>query len=109
MEDEPQRPDHLKPKYHYLRFEAAAALWRIDRQYKIVVPILIELFNQEEGSFSFYRTRATDLLGEIGPYAIEAVPELLKAAKKTATDEERYVGDAAIKALKKIDPKAKWN
>lgn len=92
-----------KEKNPYLQLEAARAIRLIDRQSKAAVPALIELLKKEYYGSRPYAPRAAEELGEMGLDAIDAVPELLKATK----GEDPYIREVALKALKKIDPKAK--
>ena len=93
-----------------VRYSAAEALWRIERDNSIV-PILIPLV--EEGNLS-----AIELLGEIGPGAKLALPALSKAAKELKDGSEVVVigtkpksrlNIAAEEALQKIEVKSRPN
>jgi HEAT repeat protein len=114
-----------------LRFPltAALALWRIDRAAgKQSVPMLVQVLRTPEHDqlatslerldhtpgifdgtlgelqkfleYMDVRTAAADALGAIGPDAREAVPALLEARK----DSRRTVRQAAVRALRRIDP-----
>jgi HEAT repeat protein len=109
LRDDPEVPQVLESMlassdYSSRRVEATQALWTFYRQ----LGPLIELLRQN----NYYRgselakvldeSEAARVLGEIGPDAREAVPELVKALKH----KHLRVRLAARTALKRIDPKA---
>jgi HEAT repeat protein len=67
----------LKDGNGNLRGVAAEALWRIARRAEPSVHVLTQLWNQ--GDTSGVRTHAAAILGEMGPSARAALPELKKA------------------------------
>jgi HEAT repeat protein len=86
------------------RMQAARALWKLSGRTDDVVPVLIAGLKDH---FTFYsnadvRQVAADTLGEMGPRAGRAVPDLLK----TLCDERENVRKAATNALKAVDRKA---
>lgn len=73
---------------------AAQALWRIDGQHKVVIPVLIDALKKKDG-----KRWAAYTLGEIGTLAKASVPFLIETLK----DENEYIRETAAQALKKID------
>lgn len=75
------------------RVHAALALWRINRDYRDSIPVLVEIL--QEGTCYLERRDAARVLGEIGPNAIEAIPAL----KRATNDPNLHVRKAAESAL----------
>lgn len=63
------------PDYHW-KLEAARNLWKLTHDANLIVPLLIGNIRHPEG---FYYWLPIEILGEIGPEAKDAVPELQKA------------------------------
>ena len=114
-----------------VRYSAAEALWKIDHQSRALIPLRIaELKHEREG----VRWDAASFLGECGPEAANALPDLaemlrndsrsrlrakaattlghigpqaktaIPALQEALRDESQNVRDAAAEALKKIEP-----
>jgi len=81
------------------RVPAARALWLVTGRTERAVDVLIEELAELNWTYDAVQT-----LGEIGPAAKKAVPALVALLK--LTDEEEDVREAAIDALKKIEPQA---
>src|SRR5262249_2058332 len=87
------------------RVGAAYALWKIDRQTKETLPVLIEALGDEAGADLTvgFRIKVAQALAEIGLKEKTAVvPALVEKLK----GENRRVCLAVGEALKKVDPKA---
>jgi HEAT repeat protein len=82
-----------------IRREAAIALWKITSKTEKTVPVLIYILNFSNESD---RELAADALGDIGPKAKKAIPDLTKAAQEADRGSLRT---AAKYALKKIQQK----
>jgi HEAT repeat protein len=67
---------HGQRKEDYIRWYAAQALWKIEKNPDHAVPLLIELARAKGGSQA--RMDAFRLLGEIGPAAKASVPALIE-------------------------------
>ncbi|MCP4712049.1 MAG: HEAT repeat domain-containing protein [Planctomycetes bacterium] len=93
----PQLQSLLNDQDFTIRFEAAWALFKIDPTLVSpqIIDILIEALNND-----FYRTVSFDLLGDIGPPAQKAVPQL----RRTLNDEYWYPRHEAALSLFLIDP-----
>lgn len=76
------------------------ALWRVDGQTKIAVPLLIQALTDH----AYLTQQSARTLGQIGPAAKDAVPALIKAARDKKN--KPLVQAEAAQALKKIDPEA---
>lgn len=81
-----------------VRMMAGFALGKIGAAHKDVVPTLIESLRGSE------KRQAVLILGQIGPDARAAVPELIKVYENSAMDPT--TSKRAAEALKKIDPEA---
>ena len=77
-----------------VRVTAAYALWNIDGQFDVALPVFLEALRSGDPY------PAVTFLGEIGPAAKAAAPELAKLLD----DNDAGVRTATAKALKKIDP-----
>jgi HEAT repeat protein len=91
----PQLTKLLQHQGPRVRLSAATALWKIE-QNPAVVPVLTSLIKEKDVALS-----ATDSLGEIGPQAKSAIPELSKALS------EEWEGpgyERVLNAIQKIDP-----
>jgi HEAT repeat protein len=105
----PQLEAVLKDECGLVRIETARALWRIDQHRAAVPALAAELKDKEPCN----RHRAAVMLGEIGPGAKAAVPDLVRALKDEGlanispapgVTERPAVREAAARALKKVDP-----
>jgi HEAT repeat protein len=76
----PQITAALKDPNKFVRTMAAVALWWIDRQTNVTVPILIEGL-EDKGMDLEDRKGCAWVLGEMGPKAKAAVPELIAALR----------------------------
>jgi len=79
------------------RLNAALGLWKIEKNGRLVVPVLTALLRE----YDFVASRAAEALGEIGPDARAAIPALRLAA---LAGRGMYLPSAAEKAIEKIDP-----
>jgi HEAT repeat protein len=94
-----------------MRDRVAYALWQIDHQVEVPLPILVGVLKQGEVKA---RAEAAQALGEIGPPAIAAVPALVQALQdyEFIPIEGAFCGypcsvsSFAEDALKRIDPEA---
>jgi HEAT repeat protein len=86
----------LKDKDARVRVHAVQALWRIDRQVPVVVPLLRDAVKDR---VALVRLTAVETLGELGPEA-KAGPLLLDALK----DKDPAVREAAVEALRRTGP-----
>lgn len=94
-----------------VRLRAAEALWRLDRQTKAVLPVMVaelKIWAKEpnallglttDGQGQSRQQVAAQVLGEIGPAAKEAVPLLQKMLRSSYETQK----EAAAKALKRIE------
>jgi HEAT repeat protein len=71
----PALEEQLPSTKGYNKLGIARALWSINRNSKLIVPVLIELLQDDFGPI---RVDAATLLGEIGPDAKDAAPVLQK-------------------------------
>jgi hypothetical protein len=86
---------------HAVRVEAAVALWKIDRKGPLVIPVLSKALTDDNELICWM---AADALGQIGPEAREAVPELQRALQR---DFRLSLIKTGVKlALERIDPQA---
>jgi HEAT repeat protein len=92
--------DPSKESHNEVRYQAAVALWKIDRQPAALIPYRIKSLSASED-----RTRwdAVSFLGEAGPEARAAVPALARILQDDPSNRVR--GKAAI-ALGRIGPLA---
>lgn len=81
-----------------MRAYAAGALWKINRHPRAIPTLLEELKNPSYDK----PYAAVVMIGEIGPPAKEAVPDLIK----TLSHRELFVRKEAARALKKVDPRS---
>jgi HEAT repeat protein len=84
-----------------VRVESAAAIWRIDRRGRRVVPVLTEALADPD---EIIRWLASDCLGDIGADAQEAVPALKQALQLPY--KTRLIRMGVAMALERIDPSA---
>jgi HEAT repeat protein len=91
----------------YARLATAKALWRLEGRPEPVVPVLIQLLKDQD---RYVRKEAADALGQMGPKASAAGPELRQAlAGKPVRQMEETELDMLISfadALGRVDPKA---
>jgi HEAT repeat protein len=105
----PELTKALQSEWADVRVNAALGLLRIEKNARAVVPVLgaalvAERYPNLYGSgteFSILTTSAARALGNLGPDAREAVPQLKKAA---LYHEDSDVRVEAAEAIKKIDP-----
>jgi hypothetical protein len=90
----------LNDEYFPARLAAGEALWRIDGQAKVAVPLLVEALDKHK----YLAQRSASVLGQIGPQAKEAIPALL--AIMHDRKHKPAVQAEAARALKKIDSTA---
>lgn len=81
----------LKDRDSRVRMQAIRALWRIDRQPRVVVPLLRPLLEDDD---NVVRTLAVEVLGELGPEG-KTTPLLIEALK----DKDAGVRRATVVAL----------
>jgi HEAT repeat protein len=88
-----------------VRVDAANAVWKIERDHRRALPVLVKeaLNGGENGSAAAARQRAVRGLGDIGPAAKEAFPDLLK---RWQAERSAYQKEEIAKALKSINAKA---
>jgi len=79
------------------RASAARAHWLVSGQTELAVDVLIGELDD-----IIWREQAAQTLGQIGPPAKKAVPDLLKLIE--ADDSDPDLRDAAVEALTRIDP-----
>jgi len=95
--------NHPEPR---LRLEAAAALWRLDAATPSPIAALIDLLKRGPEAD---KERAAELLGDLGPRAKEAIPELAELVEDSSHWEDSplwMARRAAAMAIRKIDPEA---
>jgi HEAT repeat protein len=86
----------LKSDSYPLRIVAAEALWRIEK-HQDAVPALVEVLKLPD----YWSQDTANVLGEIGPDAKPAIPELIRVySNSTNLDMRKEIA----KAIKKIDP-----
>jgi HEAT repeat protein len=90
----------LTDKEESVRLRAAQALWDIDHETKLTLPVLIGLLTHETHWAN--RNAAMNLLARIGPQAREAVPALTQALKEESMEVRR----TAAVTLGQIGPDA---
>jgi HEAT repeat protein len=84
----------------YLRGQAAVAIWRIDSDVDTSLPVLLrEMTGTDENS----KWDWIVALGEMGPRAQQAVPQLRRELEQ---DKLKWVISHVTNALKQIDPQA---
>jgi hypothetical protein len=85
---------------YYLRGQAAVAIWRIDSDVDTALPVLLREMpgNSEHDKWDWIIA-----LGEMGPRAKEAVPQLRSELEE---DREKWVLNYVTNALKSISPEA---
>src|SRR5262249_25450076 len=86
----------IEDTHPVVRIRAAEALWKVDGQLDVPITVLTQLWDDNE-----YGWMAAEALGNIGPGARAAVPQLLQALNGDPS-----TGRSAGRALKKIDPEA---
>ena len=86
-----------------VRLAAAIALWKIEKN-TAVVPVLARLLGEADadGDREWIAYQAAETLGEMGPAAREALPELRKVP--LGKDGNLFAQVAAKDAIAKIDP-----
>jgi tetratricopeptide (TPR) repeat protein len=84
-----------------VRVQVARAMWLIDRQTAVTIPILTEALTAQD---EVLRWMAADCLGDIGPSAAAAVPALQSALQ--GNFEIAHVRTGLTIALDRIQPKA---
>ena len=84
----------------YLRGQAAVALWRIDSDVDTALPVLLR---EMPGISEHSKWDWIIALGEMGPRAKEAIPQLKNELNQ---DKEKWVLEYVTNALIKIDPTA---
>ena len=94
----PQLKATLSATNSYLRGQAAAAIWRIDGDVDTVLPILLKEISGTGGDLNWDWIVA---LGEMGPRAKAAVPQLKKELVKAS---QPWVLQHITNALMRIDP-----
>ena len=82
----------------YLRMEATIALWRINRQPSLVLPVLVDALSKTADPSKWEIFQA---MGEMGADAKDAVPAIIKELKSQNSE----VRQRAAEALWRIDPK----
>jgi HEAT repeat protein len=80
-----------------VRLRAALALWKVSGTTEIPVLTLIQLLGCDGVVF---RSRVAQALGEIGPPAKEAMPDLIQVWRNLPSHDDAY----AFSALQKIAP-----
>jgi HEAT repeat protein len=90
----------LQETNSYLSGQAAVAIWRIDGDVATALPVLLR---EMPGTVEPRKWDWIVALGEMGPRAKEAVPQL---RTELAQDRFNFVLDYVTNALKKIDPQA---
>jgi HEAT repeat protein len=100
----PKIKQELKSSVVSYRIAAAQALWKIDRNAELAVPVLIDALGNDRPEF-WARAEAAAELGKIGPQARAAIPRL----RELSADTDAAVRKAAKEALAKItgDPAPK--
>ena len=84
-----------------VRLAAGEALWKVDRQAQAVLPVFVEgLKNQKSWAL---RGGSIAALGQMGPEAKTAVPDLIEMLK----DQYEDIRQLAVDALAQIGPDAK--
>ena len=78
-------------------------LWCITPEDEAILPTLLHALNDREEPDERLRTAAVKALGEVGPRARAAVPQLLEIIEE---DDNGYRVEVAAEALKKIDSEA---
>jgi hypothetical protein len=90
------------------RLQAAVALWRIRREVRSTLPVLLELLVDRPNWVGAWTV--CEVLGEMGPLAIEAVPALTNSLRPADAGNARAFagGDPhrIWEALQRIDPEA---
>jgi hypothetical protein len=90
----------LQETNSYLSGQAAVAIWRISGDVATALPVLLR---EMPGTVEPRKGDWIVALGEMGPRAKEAVPQL---RTELARDRFIFVLDDVTNALKKIDPQA---
>lgn len=96
----------LHDKDREVRLAAAKSLWNINKNVENVVPVLVDLLEEESGAGDSSETRrmflqtVIEALGRMGPPAKAAIPALNHMTK----DKNRHVSASALHALRNIDP-----
>ena len=91
----PRIKEQLKNAARSYRLFAAQALWKIDRNAELAVPVLIDVMNDK--FMASWRVSTANTLAEIGPAAKAAIPTLRELSADTSE-----VRKAARQALAKI-------
>jgi len=101
----------LLDKHWQMRVRVAFALWQINHQVEVPLPVLVGVLSQGDVEA---RAESANAIGEIGPAAKSAAPALVRALKDYEFLPIRgafsgfpcSVSTYACEALKKVDPQA---
>ncbi len=88
----------LKESNSYLRGQAAVAVWRVDADVDTALPVLLQVM---PGTIEDSKWDWIIALGEMGPRAKEAIPQLRNELKQ---DKQQWVLKYVTKALTSINP-----
>ncbi len=96
----------LRDKDMQVRLAAAKSLWSITKNGEVVVPVLVQLLEQQWADADAGETRrmflqtVSEALCRIGPPAKAATPALSRLAK----DKNRHISESALNAIRTIEP-----
>jgi len=95
---------HLQDESAPVRYAAAISLGQMNpaRFQNLILPMLVELVNADTADLQNYKVQAIFICENIGPAAAEAVPGIVKFAKKDSRGADSRFIDLYIAAVNKI-------